>query len=116
MKGKTLIKILGVLIFSYFLLSCDDQICIKYANNTLRPKSFSFKVEKKYRDGRDIIIEGYGNNGTYETFKEPGFYDLYHAVDVGDSIKKVSGKLNVVLIKNNKVIDYPCYCYGEIIE
>lgn len=93
-------------------IACSN-ICME-SYEKFRPKSYYFKAQKKYlQNDKIFIIEGSNPNGTHESFREVDFRDLYDLTDIGDTIMKKAGSLNVLLIKRDTTIVIKAFCNGQ---
>ena len=118
MKKNTLI-IFSLIIFNSFLLnSCtNSNICKNYVENVFRKQNYDLKIIDKYSYDRYYRIIGISKNGQKDTTEEGAVRDdLFKQAEIGDTLLKESGKLELYLKKRDTIIEYPCYCNGKRIE
>ena len=114
MKANILsIVIFIVIIIVYFLLMTftPSSECIN--ERELRDKFINGRVYKKYIDYNSHLNPKLRISGSSEiVIFENDVSDFYSFVQIGDSVKKAKGSLNVQVIRNNLdtvfKIDYRC--------
>lgn len=107
---KNLIIIFIVLISFYSCIAtCDDvkKECI--------PLSYNFLVISKSKS-RDFAFKGYDKKGNYDQFQISQYWDFYDYVEKGDSIVKISGRTEIMLIKQDTTLVFPLMCRGQVVE
>ncbi len=92
------------------IFSCDD-ICKQYLEKTFRPLSYNMVVTRKYIDTKFYRIIGKDSSGIIDTTEEGAIDgDVYEQIEIGDTIFKKKGNLDIILIKKDTVITFPNFC------
>jgi hypothetical protein len=102
--------------FALFLSTSCENTCTMYVEKYHRNLNLHFCLSEKKEKDRYFIFIGTNSSGQTEIFESEGWSDMYKMAEIGDSIRKDSTKNNILLIKHDTVINYPCYCNGRVYE
>ena len=96
----------GFLLICLLLVCQSCHNCVEHSRE-FRNENHHFKVLKKYKYGRDMILEG-----SNQKFAGVGWGDLLDTVRVGDILLKEKGSTIIKIIKKDTVYEFPAYCSG----
>jgi hypothetical protein len=105
------------LIFLVLIFGCaHSPTCFDYCDKEIRKDKYNFCINKKYYENRYCMLEGFNSKGLIEKPKTHFGLEVYNAAEIGDTIKKISGKTEIILVKKDTTIIFPCLCGGMIVE
>ena len=94
----------------FFCFSCDDS-CKYYLENVFRPLDYKIVVTGKYIDTRFYRVIGREPSGVIDTTEENVIdKDVYAVIEIGDTLFKEKGKLELYLIKKDTTLVFPNFC------
>jgi hypothetical protein len=79
------------------------------------PLNYDFKILAKSKD-RFIEFKGVDKNNNNVEFKEFENWDIYDAVELGDTLVKKIGETEIILNKKGTTIVFRLICGGRIID
>ncbi|MDJ1473286.1 hypothetical protein [Xanthocytophaga flava] len=106
------IKIISLYILVAMLNSCGHS-CQDWAEE-FRPDSFKFKIMKKYKEGRYLVLEA--ENPNKGELRRVGWQELFDKATIGDTLVKIKGKTHVTLIQKDTSIVFLYYCKDVVVE
>lgn len=109
---KSLKIILATFLISFYscITTCDD---VKRYYTSI---SYNFLVISKSDEHRDFTFEGYDKKGVFNQLQISRFWSFYDYVEKGDSIVKISGNTELILIKKDTTLVFPLMCRGQVVE
>jgi uncharacterized lipoprotein YehR (DUF1307 family) len=104
-----------ILMLCFLLTACfDSNICQDYVNNNLRKQKINMVVTNKYKEDRYYRIIGVNKKGIIDTTEEQAVeIKLFLQAEIGDTLIKEIGKVDIYLKKKDTTIEYPCHCDGK---
>lgn len=107
---KKIIFRLFVLAIVFFCFSCNNY-CKSYLENVFRPLDYKMVVTGKYIDTRFYMVIGRDTSGVIDTTEENAIdKDVYGLIEIGDTLFKEKGKLELYLIKRDTTLVFPNFC------
>jgi hypothetical protein len=76
---------------------------------------YYFMITAKSKD-RFIEFKGLDKNNNHVEFKEFENWDIFGAVELGDTLVKKIGETEIILIKKDTTMLFPLICGGRIID
>ncbi|NVN95612.1 MAG: hypothetical protein HXX18_10065 [Bacteroidetes bacterium] len=101
---------LGIASLVLFAYSCTN-VCQECLEKKFRPLEYNMVVTGKYIDVKFYKAIGREASGKIDTTEESAlFQDIYNIIEIGDTLRKEKGKLDVYIIKKDTTYVFPYFC------